>query len=431
MRPRHLFAPIDVVIALVLLPSTLVALMRSATVRRDRKTPGTLLHLSSEASRAAVRRKFGSLDFFFAYDGTAAEGLFRHQVMAWYPGDEDGDEVHGGWTIHERRKAWGWGAFTGAMRLLRFLAGVIGRENVTAIRAWNPHISGFLGWILARTAGIPFGISLHADREKRHGLDPGRGAPTILGFRAPARALEGFLLRRADLVLPIRDSLADRARALGVPADRIRVIPHGIDLAPFDRAPARDARAAWNLPPGVPILSFAARLEKENYVDDVLAVAREVAARGRDFLLVIAGDGTQARRLEAEVRADDRLASRVRFLGFQSREAVIELRRISFASLCLMGGFSLVEACAAGRPVVSYDVEWHGELVRTGETGALVPERDIASAADAIARWIDDPAEADRLGARAREVAFERHDIRKTAAIKRRAYAEFLRTATP
>jgi len=39
-----------------------------------------------------------------------------------------------------------------------------------------------------------------------------------------------------------------------------------------------------------------------------------------------------------------------------------------------MGGFSLIEAYAAGRPVVSYDVEWHSELVKNNETGFLIPE---------------------------------------------------------
>jgi hypothetical protein len=53
----------------------------------------------------------------------------------------------------------------------------------------------------------------------------------------------------------------------------------------------------------------------------------------------------------------------IRIIGFQSRDFVISLRKESALALCLMGGFSLIEACAAARPVIAYAVEWHLELV--------------------------------------------------------------------
>ena len=64
-----------------------------------------------------------------------------------------------------------------------------------------------------------------------------------------------------------------------------------------------------------------------------------------------------------------------------------------------MGGFSLIESCAAGSPAIAYDVEWHGELVRDGETGFLLAEGDAAGLVAAVERLLDDEALAARLGA--------------------------------
>ena len=91
-----------------------------------------------------------------------------------------------------------------------------------------------------------------------------------------------------------------------------------------------------------------------------------------------------------------------------------------------MGGFSLIEACAAASPVVAYDVAWHRELIRDGETGYLVPEHDVDGVVNAINRLLDDRVTAVAMAARAKRLAVERHDLRETSSIKRNHYAELL-----
>jgi len=91
-----------------------------------------------------------------------------------------------------------------------------------------------------------------------------------------------------------------------------------------------------------------------------------------------------------------------------------------------MGGYSLIEACAAGSPVVAYDVEWHSELVQTGKTGQLVREHDILGLTQAVDTLLTYPDEAKAMGATAKQWAFERHDIRKTSLVKRECYNQLL-----
>lgn len=92
-----------------------------------------------------------------------------------------------------------------------------------------------------------------------------------------------------------------------------------------------------------------------------------------------------------------------------------------------MGGYSLIEACAAGCPVISYDVEWHSELVKNRETGFLIKEYDIDGATEALNWLLEHPVDSETMGQRAKKLAFEHHDLKNTSAIKIRWYSELLR----
>jgi len=131
-------------------------------------------------------------------------------------------------------------------------------------------------------------------------------------------------------------------------------------------------------------------------------------------------------RLKQRFSEDAVLKRVVQFVGFQPRAIVAAVRQVSSASLCLMGGFSLIEACAAASPVVAYDVEWHGELVCHGETGFLVAEHDVQTLVTLVGSLLNDAALGPRVGARARAVALERHSLESTTTIKRRCYIDLI-----
>lgn len=306
-----------------------------------------------------------------------------------------------------------WRAFRDAVRIAK-------DERVDLVRATDAYLMGLMAWWVARARRIPFCVSVHADYAKRFALSP------AFGSRAWRRRLSAllppFVLRRAGLVLPIRESLIPALVAAGAPADRVRVIPHGIDLSLFE-SPQPDAAGDFGVPAGRAIVSFVGRLTEDNYATDIAAVISRVAAKRPDVTFVLIAEGPDEPRIR-QVAAEHPDA--VRLLPFQSRQRVAALRQRSAASLCLMAGFSLIEACAAGSPPIAYDVEWHRELVKDGDTGFLVPEGDIDGVVSAIDRVLDDPLHAGAIGGRAREIAFDRHDIERTSTIKRDAYAALL-----
>jgi glycosyltransferase involved in cell wall biosynthesis len=246
-----------------------------------------------------------------------------------------------------------------------------------------------MAWALSRITGIPCCVSLHADYEKRESLQGGV-IPSILGSKAFAARVEQFVYHHVDLILPIRESLAEKVKTKGGTTSKIRIFPHGVDLSAFSFVNSLEWLSGKERLSDRKIISIVCRLEKENYTTDVLSVAEILSKRREDNIFLIAGDGSQMESMKAQIILRG-LAERVLLLGFIPMEQVVSLRQNSFLSLCLMGGFSLIEACAAGRPVISYDVEWHSELVHNNETGFLIPEGDVAEVVGRIEYLLDHP----------------------------------------
>lgn len=312
------------------------------------------------------------------------------------------------------------------LRLIMQCRRLARKEGIQLIRATEPTLCGFVAWVTARLVSVPYCVSIHADYDKRFELAGRRGAPTLFGSRALVWPLEWLTLRGAARVLPIRDSLISYVQARGVGREKICVIPHGIDLTPFTQTTMVDIRKTFGIPADKAIISFAGRLSAENYIGEMLDAIRLLAERRDDFVVLLAGGGPLEGEITARLNVDPVLAKVVRQVGFVSQETVRAMRSACAASLCLMGGFSLIEACAAGRPVIAYDVEWHHELVINGRTGQLVPEHDVEAVAAAIAGFLDNKEEATAMGAQGRVLAFERHDIDVVTRIKQHFYREIL-----
>jgi len=303
---------------------------------------------------------------------------------------------------------------------------LVKKYRIDIIRATDPYWMGLIAYICARLCKIPFCISIHADYDKRMQLDKNISLSTVFGSYKLAKLLERFILSKANKVMPIRETLAVKAAANGAATEKIRLIPHGIDLTVFHSLPKNNIRQLFNIDPDKKIISFVGRLSKDNYVDDIIAIVKKLENRRKDFLLIMVGGGKEEPEIKARVASNDVLKKHILLTGFQPRNICIDLRRISDVSLCLMAGFSLIEACAAECPVVSYDIEWHSELVKNKETGYLLEEHDVDGVVEALDWLLNHPIESKAMGQKAKSLAFKRHDLKNTSEIKIRCYSEIL-----
>jgi glycosyltransferase involved in cell wall biosynthesis len=129
--------------------------------------------------------------------------------------------------------------------------------------------------------------------------------------------------------------------------------------------------------------------------------------------LVVVGDGERREELQQLAHALG-LAGRIHFLGWRhDLEAILgDLDVVICSSRNEGTPVSLIEAMAAGVPVVSTDMGGVGDVVSHGETGWLVPAGDPAALAQGIERLLEDPVLRRRLAAAARPVVLERHDVK-------------------
>jgi len=311
------------------------------------------------------------------------------------------------------------------VKTIRKLIKIINQEKINIIRSVDPFWMGLLGFIISKIKGLPFCISIHTDYDLMYKLKVTGNSYTLLGSRFPTELLSKFILRQADFVFPIRDSLAKWAINKGVKSDSIRVFPHGIDFAKFNTFEKYNNWLTHKIT-NKKIISFVGRLSKENYVYQLPEIIKALAQKRDDFVFVIAGDGNLFSFLESKIEKNITLKRHMILLGFQEREKCFELRRQSEVCLCLMGGYSLIEACAAARPVISYDVDWHYELVINNITGYLIEENNIDQVVNSLNKLLSNKEQTNNMGNMAFQLVKKKHDIQHVTQLKRKYYSELL-----
>lgn len=193
--------------------------------------------------------------------------------------------------------------------------------------------------------------------------------------------------------------------AAGVAARRRRVVPSGIALERWRDLPSPVAlRTRLGLAPGLHVVGALAALAPHKDLPNLLGAAAALWPRRPDVRWVIFGEGECRAALEAERRRLG-LENIVLFPGFTSevREAMALLEVFVLSSYLEGLGTSVLDAQAAGVPVVATAVGGVPEMVEDGESGWLVPPRSPEALAAAVADALARPEEAARRAARARE----------------------------
>jgi len=271
------------------------------------------------------------------------------------------------------------------VRWLRRFCGLVRRRGVDLIQAHEFGANTY-GALAARLLGIPAVATVH-----------GR---SYYGERLKRRLAYRMVARGATMVAVSEDVKRFLVQTTGAAEHRIRVVHNGIgSIARPSAAEAGRRRQALGITEEGRIVGVVGSLYGVKGHRYLLEAAPQILKAYPATRFVIVGRGELEATL-GEQAARLGLEGRVRFLGF--REDVAELLSVFdvFALPSLSEGLSiaLLEAMAAGRPVVATAVGGNPELIIDRETGLLVPPGDARSLADAIGRLLQDPAEASRLG---------------------------------
>ncbi|MGH2672745.1 MAG: glycosyltransferase family 4 protein [Actinomycetota bacterium] len=272
------------------------------------------------------------------------------------------------------------------------------------VRAWRPDVvhthlakAGGLGRFVARRRNVP--VTVHTFHG--HVLDGYFSPPIARVFLAAERRLA----RRTTALVAVSNAVRDELLALGIGReDQWHVIPVGLELdGLLGNLPSKaEARERLGLPPDGAAVGIVGRLVPIKDHETFLRAAVRLLPARDDLTFVVAGDGEDRAVLEA--RASELLEERVRFLGWVQDLAALyaALDVVVLTSRNEGTPVSLVEAGAAGRPVVATRVGGVPDVVADGETGILVPPGDPAATAAAIERLLGEPALARAMGGTAR-----------------------------
>lgn len=235
------------------------------------------------------------------------------------------------------------------------------------------------------------------------------------------QALCGQRIRRccqtADAVIAPSRAIEDELLAAGYPRAAVHYLPNGVPpfptSSPERKSEARAALAAANpllhLDPGAPLAVYTGRLDRAKGLDTLLAAWSLVVENRPQARLWLAGEGPYRNELEGQIEARG-LSMRAALAGVF--DAVDEL--LAAADLFVLPSreegmsLALLEAMAAGVPVVASDIAGNRQLIRSGREGLLVPVDDPRALAAAITCLLAEPDRASSMAAAARDLV-QRH----------------------
>jgi sugar transferase (PEP-CTERM/EpsH1 system associated) len=305
-----------------------------------------------------------------------------------------------------RGRKWRIDAFWRLYRLLR-------RKRPVILHTWMFH-ANIPGRVLGHLAGVPIVI----------------GSERTMGQESRFRyALNRLTIPLTDQVLCVSQQVADFVvQEVGIPRHKTLVVPNGIDVRNFEHLPAKQqARAMLRLSFERMLIGTVARLDPVKRLDVLLQAMQSLS----DVYAVVVGDGPERAQLEAMSERSG-LAGRVHFAGQQDEVRTWLAALDVFVLSSDWEGMpnAVLEAMAAGLPVVATAIGGMPQLVVDGVTGLLVPPRDPDALARAITRLLREPDLRHQMGQAGRERVKKRFTVErmvsKTEALYRELIAEKL-----
>ena len=299
------------------------------------------------------------------------------------------------------------------LRFLFQLCWVIHRRRVHLIHV-NSYVPGNYARLAAALMRVPIVI------DHWHGFTR---------FNRKRRFICRTLARFTDLSLAVSQGVKEYlVSEIGLDPATVRVVPNGVDVAALDAArPGPVVRRELGLPEDAPVIGLVGRLDHWGKGHKELFTAMARIRERHPVHALIVGGGRRAAEMR-QLAESLGLADAVHFLG-QRRDVPDLLNAMDvFVLPSYSEGVSLalLEAMAAGRPVIATAVGGLPEVVTDGDTGLLIPPRDPEALAQALERLLADPAWARQLGAHARDHVREHYSLERLGREINEIYAKLV-----
>ena len=317
---------------------------------------------------------------------------------------------------------------------LRALLGGVPPDHIIELPTRNALSLGS-AWKLARFARSHAVQIIHAHVGRDYplaALAAGRSSAQLVLTRHvvfPLGRVHKMTLRRTARVIAVSQPVADALRSQAIfKSEIIQVIHNGVDVESF--APAKTTAPLNQKKLRVGAVGELAPVKRH---EDFVRVAQTICAERDDVEFIIAGadksrDGKNRSRLEQLIAAAH-LGDRVQLVGWTEDIANLLATFDLFVSTSESESFgmAIVEAMAAGIPVIATETDGAREVTEPDVTGRLVPVGDVAAIAGSTSELLNDPAERARLGANGQQAARQRFGLERMVDETVRLYEEVVR----
>ncbi|MDE1916279.1 MAG: glycosyltransferase, exosortase A system-associated [Sphingomonadales bacterium] len=301
------------------------------------------------------------------------------------------------------------------------------------LHAHSPSLCGLAGLRAARRLGIPLVYEIRAFWEDA-AVGNGTGRAGGLKYNL-TRRLEDYVVTHADAVVTICDGLKQDLIARGNAAERITIMPNGVDLTLFGAPPPRDENFARDLGLGKgPVIGFIGSFYDYEGLDDLIDAMPVLIEQHPDARLLMVGGGPRGEALRARALA----SPAARAIHFVGRVPHQEVER--YYALCdimayprkksrltdLVTPLKPLEAMAQGKLVAASDVGGHRELMVDAITGTLFTPDSPRACGEALARLLSDRSNWDMRRIAGRKHVAENHDWHRNAARYLDVYQELI-----
>ena len=256
------------------------------------------------------------------------------------------------------------------------------------IHAHSPALNGLAGARAAKKLRLPFVYEIRAFWEDA-AVGNGTGTEGSARYRL-TRALENYVVKRADRIAAICEGLRSDLVSRGVAADKIFVSPNGVDMELFGNPPLPDTALAAELGlTGKQVIGYIGSFYDYEGIDDLIA-AMPLMQSGAHLLLVGGGPMEVNLRRQAE---QSPAKDRIHFVGrvphedverYYSLVDILAYPRKAMRLTDLVTPLKPLEAMAQGRLVAASSVGGHRELIEDNVTGTLFAPDDPAAAAKSL-----------------------------------------------
>ncbi|MCA1646023.1 MAG: glycosyltransferase family 4 protein [Chloroflexi bacterium] len=313
------------------------------------------------------------------------------------------------------------------IRFLVWLLPFLTRCQASIVTATNPYVQGLNAALASRLLGIPYAVIITRDYDWDWAVLGKQAFRSVYPSRMIERAIGRWVLRQANLVLADRAYYRQFAVRNGTPAARAVATRVLADSAYASAEASAEVRARYGLGSG-PLLSYVGRLDADKFALDLVECLGQVHARFPEVVLACAGTGALADELRRRA-CELGVGGQLRLLGAVDLADLPALVASSNVFVAPHMGYTLIEAGLTGVPIVTYAYDFHAEIVSDGETGYLVPFRDVAALAARVCELLADPALARAIGANLRTRLLRDHSLAAVIPLYRGAYDQVLGSA--